>query len=82
MCVEIAGVTVTNKIPFDIGAPHPLRRSLCVMGWLTMLHWFDSFHISPVFSNTVNINYYSDVQITVRPYDNAFVHRPRSTVPW
>ena len=84
MCVEIAGVTVTSKILCDIGAPQPLTRSrsLCVMGRLSMLHWFDSFYISPVFSNSVNINYFSDVQIAVRPYDNAFVHRPRSTVPW
>ena len=47
-----------------------------------MLHWFVSFHISPVFSNSVNINYYSDFQIAIRPYDDAFIHCHRPTVPW
>jgi hypothetical protein len=52
-----------------IGAPRPLSRTEpVVMARLSMLHWFDSFHISPVFSNSVNIIYYSDVQIEIRPY--------------
>jgi hypothetical protein len=49
---------------------------------LSMLHWFDSLHISPVFSNSININYYSDDQIAIRPYDDAFVHWRRPAGPW
>ena len=55
----------------------PQSRSTVFYGpalQLSMPHWFDSFHISPVFSNSVNINYCSDVQIAIRPYDDAFVH--------
>ena len=45
-----------------------------------MLHWFDPFRISPDSSqaDSVNINYCSDVQIAIRPHDDAFVrwHHP------
>jgi hypothetical protein len=46
---------------------------------LSMLHWFDSFHISPVFSNSVNV--ITRMQIAIRRYDDAFVHwhRPGPT---
>ena len=46
------------------------------------LDWFDSLYVSPVFSDSANITYHSGVQIAVRPYDDALVHRHHPADPW